>query len=123
LIKKARRIRKVMGGGMRQAGFLAAAGLYALENNIDRLQQDHLHAAQLQEVLSKKEFVGVIMPVETNILIFEVSGSYTPLSFRDYLLQHDIDCMPISPTQVRMVTHLDITPAMMVKTLEIIAAM
>ena len=123
LIKKARRIRKVMGGGMRQAGFLAAAGLYALENNIDRLQQDHLHASQLQEVLSKKEFVGVIMPVETNILIFEVSGSYTPLSFRDYLLQHDIDCMPISPTQVRMVTHLDITPAMMVKTLEIIAAM
>ena len=122
-IKKARRVRKVMGGGMRQAGFLAAAGLYSLKQNIDRLKIDHFHAQQLQALLATKEFVGKIMPVETNILIFEVKGTFNPLSFKDYLLQHKIYVMPISPTQVRMVTHLDITADMIARTMEILAVM
>ena len=107
-IKKARRVRKVFGGGMRQAGYMAAAGLYALQNNIDRLQVDHDHAKQIADVLISKNFVGRILPVETNILIFEVMDAYTPVSFCDKMKEHGILCVPISPTQVRMVTHLDI---------------
>lgn len=107
-IKKARRVRKVFGGGMRQAGYMAAAGLYALQNNIDRLQADHDHAKQIADVLISKSFIGRILPVETNILIFEVMDTYTPVSFCDKMKEHEILCIPISPTQVRMVTHLDI---------------
>ncbi len=112
-IKQARRVRKVFGGGMRQAGYLAAAGIYALENNIDRLVEDHQHAKQIADVLSKKDFIVSIMPVETNIIIFEVTGSYTPKSFCKELQQHKVLCLPISETQVRMVTHLDITKEML----------
>ena len=122
-IKQARRVRKVFGGGMRQAGYLAAAGIYALENNIAKLQADHYHAKQLAGALRKKDFVGAIMPVETNILIFEVKGNYTPKSFVEYLQKHDVLCMAISPTQVRMVTHLDVTAKMVQKLSEIIGTM
>src|SRR5579871_2251562 len=70
-IRQARRVRKVLGGGMRQAGFMAAAGIYALENHQERLAQDHAHAKQIAAVLQKKDFVVNIKPVETNIVIFE----------------------------------------------------
>jgi len=122
-IKQARRVRKVFGGGMRQAGYLAAAGIYAMENNIDRLKDDHEHAKQLAEVLEKKSFVGEIMPVETNILIFEVKKEYTPKSFVDYLQRLDIHCLPISATQVRMITHLDVSAEMIQKLIEVIEKM
>lgn len=107
-IKKARRIRKVMGGGMRQAGYLAAAGLFALHNNIKRLALDHENAKQIAEDLLKKDFVGKMMPVETNIVIFEVLGDEGPIGFCEKMKQHNILCLPISATQVRMVTHLDV---------------
>ena len=119
-IKKARRIRKVFGGGMRQAGYLAAAGIYALQNNIDRLQQDHDHAKQIADALAKKEFTGTILPVETNIVIFEVKDKYTPSSFVARLKQDDILSYAISPTQVRLVVHLDIDSAKAKKTIETI---
>jgi threonine aldolase len=119
-IKKARRVRKVFGGGMRQAGYLAAAGIYALENNINRLAEDHLHAKQIADALLQKEFIGTMMPVETNILIFEVTGSYTPKDFCDKLKKYDILCLPIAATQVRMVTHLDVTAEMIKKLVEVI---
>lgn len=119
-IDKARRIRKVFGGGMRQAGYLAAAGIYALENNIDRLALDHRHAKQLEEALTKKDFVGEIMPVETNIIIFEIKGDFTPKSFVDKLKENDILATAISPTQVRMVLHLDVTEEMVKKTINVI---
>jgi threonine aldolase len=122
-IKKARRVRKVFGGGMRQAGYLAAAGIYALENNISRLAEDHLHAKQIAEVLLKKDFIGKIIPVETNIIIFEVTGSYTPKEFCEILSKNNILCLPISATQVRMVTHLDINKEMLNKLIEVINAM
>ena len=108
---------------MRQAGYLAAAGLYALEHNIQRLRIDHNHATAIAHALIKKEFIGRMLPVETNILIFEVTGKYSAASFTDYLKQHDILCIAISPTQVRMVTHLDITAEMTQKLLNIIAEM
>ena len=111
-IKKARRVRKVFGGGMRQAGYMAAAGIYALQNNIDRLEQDHNHAKYIAHLLLKKDFIGKMLPVETNILIFEVKGSYTAATFCDHMRMHDILCLAISATQVRMVTHLDVTPEM-----------
>ena len=122
-IKQARRVRKVFGGGMRQAGYMAAAGIYALENNIDRLADDHHHAKQIAAALGKKDFIGKIMPVETNIVIFEITGSYTPKSFCKKLAEHDILCLSISAMQVRMVTHLDFTKEMLNKLIEVIEAL
>lgn len=122
-IHKARRVRKVFGGGMRQAGYLAAAGIYALENNIDRLAEDHHHAIQLSELLSTKEFVGEIMPVETNILIFEVKGKYTSTTLTQLFKENGIMVMAISPTQIRMVLHLDVSPAMVQKTMDFIKSL
>jgi threonine aldolase len=122
-IKKARRVRKVMGGGMRQAGYMAAAALFALENHKERLAIDHIHAKQIAEKLLTKDFVGKMMPVETNIIIFEVIGDHTPVSFCEHLKKYDIRCLPISPTQVRMVTHLDVTTEMITRLIEVIQGM
>jgi threonine aldolase len=122
-IKKARRVRKVFGGGMRQAGYIAAAGLYALQHNIDRLAEDHRHAKQIAEALLKKDFIGKMLPVETNILIFEVLDGYTPKEFCEYLKDFDVLCLPISTTHVRMVLHLDVTPKMVENLLHIIYEM
>ena len=111
-IYKARRVRKVFGGGMRQAGYLAAAGLFAMENNISRLETDHLHAKMIGEALSKKDFVSNMLPIETNMIIFEVSGKFDAKSFSACLKERNVFCIPISSSQVRMVTHLDITSEM-----------
>lgn len=123
-IKQARRVRKVFGGGMRQAGYLAAAGIYALENNIGRLAEDHDHAKQIAAALAKKDCIGKIMPVETNIVIFEVTGSsYTAKNLCEKLAKFDILCLAISATQVRMVTHLDFTKEMLKNLIEVIKAL
>ncbi|PSL48105.1 L-threonine aldolase [Chitinophaga niastensis] len=122
-IKSSRRIRKKLGGGLRQAGFMAATGIYAMENNIARLEEDHRHAKQIAQALLEKSFTGHMLPVETNILIFEVTGDWTPKLFADYLKNEGILVMAISPTQVRIVTHLDVTPEMVNKTCEVIAEM
>ena len=123
-IKKARRIRKVFGGGMRQAGYMAAAGLYAMEHHIHRLETDHHHAKQIAAILIRKNFVGHILPVETNIVIFEIIGhTYTVADFCARLKREDILCMAISPTQVRMVTHLNVDADMLKKLVQTIEAM
>lgn len=119
-IQKGRRIRKVFGGGMRQAGYMAAAGVFALENNIERLKTDHFHTIQLAEVLQKKDFVKEILPVETNILIFEVGGRFTAQQLSDKLKEKNIHTIAISPNQVRMVLHLDITEEMVQKTIQVL---
>lgn len=120
-IKQARRVRKVFGGGMRQAGFMAAAGTYALEHNIERLEIDHRHAKQVAEALLKKEFTGKMLPVETNIIIFEVKDeTYTAKSLAEAFKKYNILVIPISPTQIRMVFHLDITEQMVKETLQTI---
>ena len=111
-IEEARRIRKYFGGGMRQAGYLAAAGLYALDHHIERLKDDHDHARQLGEAVRATDFVDEMMPAETNILIFSVKGRYTAASLAQALKEKGVIAIAISPTQVRMVTHLDITPEM-----------
>jgi len=111
-IHQARRVRKVYGGGMRQAGYLAAACLYALDHNVARLESDHNHAKYIASQLIKKDFVGKMLPVESNMIIFEVHGRFTPKAFVEKLAGSGIKCLAISPTQVRMVTHLDILPVM-----------
>lgn len=122
-IRKARRVRKVFGGGMRQSGFLAAAGIYALQHHIGRLAEDHFHAQKIAAALQEKDFIGEMMPVETNILIFEVKGRYTPQSLARKLKEDDIIVMAISPSQVRMVLHLDISAEMVEKTCRAVSAL
>ena len=119
-IAKARRIRKVFGGGMRQAGYLAAACVYALDNNIERLDDDHHHAKQLANALQQKDFIGEIIPVETNIVIFEVKEKYTAAELADKFRKHNVLVIAISKTEIRMVTHLDVTAEMITETIEII---
>ena len=119
-IIKARRVRKIFGGGMRQAGYLAAACIYALDNNIERLGEDHHHAQQLADVLKQKDFVGEILPVETNIIIFEVKEKYTPAQLQAKLKKHDILAIAISQNQIRLVTHLDVTTEMIDQTINVI---
>lgn len=122
-IKKARRLRKIFGGGMRQAGFLAAAGIYALDNNIERLVKDHTHAQLIATTLSKKDFVQEILPVDTNIIIFQLAGRLNPIEFVEQMKAQNILMFAISPTQVRMVLHLDITEAMVQRTIDVIEAL
>lgn len=119
-IKRGRRIRKVFGGGMRQCGYLAAAGLYALQHNVTRLEEDHNHAKQIATTLENKSFVGGIQPVETNILIFEVQEPYTARSLSEALAKEGILVIPISKTSIRMVLHLDVSPAMVAQTIRAI---
>lgn len=119
-IEKARRIRKVLGGGMRQAGYLAAAGIYALDQNIERLNDDHKRAKLIANALSKKTFTKFIQPVETNIIIFEVNGEYTPLTLAEKFLESNIKVTAISKTEVRIVLHLDITESMIDETIQVI---
>lgn len=118
-IQKARRIRKLFGGGMRQACYLAAAGIYALENNIDRLAEDHQHAKMLASVLAKKDFVGTILPVETNIVIFEIIGRYQAPQLASLLKEKGILAIAISPTQIRLVLHLNISPHQVQETIAV----
>jgi len=120
-IKKARRIRKVFGGGMRQAGYLAAAGKYALQNHVNRLQEDHIHAKLLAEAILKKEFAKMVLPVETNILIFELKDTMTAPQFVEALKKYNIRSYAIAPDRVRLVVHLDITKEMIDQTIQIIS--
>jgi len=122
-IRQARRVRKVFGGGMRQAGFMAAAGIYALQHHVERLAEDHAHARQIAAALEKKDFVATILPVVTNIIIFEVGSAYCAKSLVEQLKEQDIRAIAISSDQIRFVTHLDITPEMVERTIRVIEAL
>jgi threonine aldolase len=122
-IKKARRIRKVFGGGMRQAGSLAAAGLYALDHHIDRLKQDHIHAQQLAACIAKKPIVKMLLPVETNIIIFELQEGLSAPAMVASLKEKGILGYAISPVRIRLVTHLDISENDIHQTIEVLNAL
>ncbi len=122
-IRKARRIRKLLGGGMRQAGYLAAAGLYALQYHVARLSEDHRHAQQIAKALEAPHFVKTILPAETNIIIFEVNPPYTARQVTDKLKEKGVLVYAISPTRVRLVLHLDITAAMVNQTCAVLAGL
>jgi threonine aldolase len=115
-IKNARRVRKVFGGAMRQAGYLAAAGIYALDNNIERLKDDHDRARYLGKLLAPLPFVETVIPVETNIVIFTLRKKGNAAEFLAKLKEKDIHALPIDNQTVRFVTHLDFTDAMLHKT-------
>lgn len=122
-IKRALRIRKVLGGAMRQSGYLAAGALYALENNIKLLTEDHRRAKELANVLKKKEWVAAVEPVETNILIFSLIPEYSDAVFIEKLKQKNISINAIGNRKLRMVTHLDYREVMHTYVLETLAKM
>ncbi|GAA4329093.1 GntG family PLP-dependent aldolase [Flaviaesturariibacter amylovorans] len=122
-IRKARRVRKVFGGGMRQAGFIAAAGIYALENNIDRLSEDHDRAAQIASALDGLSYVERVLPVETNIIIFEVKAPLTAAALVEQMKGAGILAYAIEPLKVRLVLHLDITPEMVTRTIDVLSGL
>jgi threonine aldolase len=116
-IKKARRWRKVFGGGMRQAGSLAAAGIYALDHHVDRLKQDHEKALLIKDALVKKDFVTDVFEVETNIVIAKIEGKYNATQLAALLKEHHILVIAMTPALVRFVLHLDITDEMLTTTI------
>ncbi len=107
-IKAAHRVRKAMGGGMRQAGFIAAAGTYALQNNIERLKEDHQIVNSISELLKRAKHIVKITPPETNILIFDVDPDFGVAAFLEHLTKFNILAMPFSKTKIRFVTHMHI---------------
>lgn len=112
-IKQARRFRKVMGGGMRQAGIIAAGGIYALENHISRLKIDNDRAKELGATLEKCSYVTNIRPIKTNIVIFDINEKWEPLDLLKKLEEHNILAVQFGPKTIRFVTHLDISEEMM----------
>ncbi len=111
-IIKARRIRKVFGGGMRQVGYLAAAGIYALENNIMRLKQDHRRAKIIENTLKNLPYIKSIYPVETNLIVFELEEDMIVNNFIKKLEQKEIYAHKTGHQLIRMVTHLGIDDEM-----------
>jgi threonine aldolase len=111
-IERSKRIRKVLGGGMRQAGILAAAGIYALDNNIERLKTDHERAKKLAHTIGKLPFVTELIPVDTNILVFNLDESYSKDHFIEKLNKNNIKVAGFGKQTIRMVTHLDIDDKM-----------
>ena len=121
LMKKAKRVRKVFGGAMRQSGYLAAAGIYALDHHIGRLKEDHARAKELGKVLGKLPFVDNLLPVDTNIVIFGIPARISVVSLLSHLRENDILATGFGKQEVRFVTHLDFTDDMLdraIKTLK-----
>jgi len=115
LIAKARRVRKVFGGAWRQAGYLAAAGIYALDHHVSRLKEDHHRADILSRTLQKLPFVRDILPVHTNIVIFTLASVEDTQHLLSYLKENGILASAFARDQIRMVTHLDFDDNMLEK--------
>ncbi len=122
-IKQASRMRKVMGGGMRQSGYLAAAGIYALDHNIQRLKEDHERARTIGRALSNLSYVDEVYPTQSNILIFKLNKKMNDVLFINKLAEQDIHGMIFSPQTIRFVTHLDFTDDMMQKTISVLRSL
>lgn len=116
-IAKALRIRKLFGGAMRQVGFIAAAGIYALENNIERLADDHKKAKDIEQVLNTLSYIKKVEPVETNIIIFYVKDHLNADDFISKMEEKNILLTPMGDGKIRIVTHLDFTDNMLEKLL------
>ena len=122
-IKKARRVRKVFGGGMRQAGMIAAGGLYALKNNVDRLKIDHQHALQLESCLLQLTWVKTVFPVQTNIVVVVLKDAAKRDEIINLLKERNVLAMAFGPGMIRFVTHLDISSNQLDQTLEMLESM
>jgi threonine aldolase len=119
-IRKARKIRKVLGGGMRQVGFLAAAGIYALDHHVERLKVDHAHARALETALNSLSYVDYVLPVQTNIVIFKVADGLEAIDIVRKLTDKGILCNTTNRDTVRFVTHLDISSEMIDQAIQIL---
>ena len=121
LIYDAIRVRKILGGGMRQAGYLAACGIYALENHIERLTEDHKRAYEIGDVLEGLNFISKVEPIETNIIIFELDQSkISEQDFLQKLAKNNISIIGMGQGKLRIVTHLDYTEEMHAHFLEVL---
>ncbi len=122
-IKKAKRVRKVFGGGMRQAGYLAAAGIYALDHQVTRLAEDHARAQSIASILQQANYIEQILPVETNILIFRLVDKVDANEFVQKMKTENILCNTFGKQMVRFVTHHDFTDPMLEKLERILKSM
>ncbi|PSR05816.1 MAG: threonine aldolase [Bacteroidetes bacterium SW_10_40_5] len=122
-IQQSLRIRKVMGGGLRQAGYMAAAAEYALDHHVERLKEDHNQAQKLTSHLQSLPFVKQVLPAQTNIVVFELAQDADVPDFLARLKDQGVLAVPFGGQWVRMVTHLDITDEMLNETLEVLEKM
>lgn len=123
LMKGAIRIRKILGGGMRQVGFAAAAGLYALDNHLLRLIEDHKKAIEIGDVLSQNNSIEKVEPIETNIIIFELKAHVDETDFLNKLTEKGIKIIGMGSNKLRMVTHLDYSDEMHARVLEVLKSL
>lgn len=122
-IKQARRVRKVFGGGMRQAGIIAAGGLYALKNNVERLKTDHDHARKLEATLNELDWVESVLPVQTNIVVAILKDANQREAIIERLAERNVRIMAFGPGMLRMVTHLDVTSEQIEETCTILKSL
>ena len=120
IMRNAIRIRKILGGGMRQVGYLAAAGIYALDNNVERLKEDHKKAKEIESTLSNLTYVAKVEKVETNIITFRLDKNISESMFISKLEESDIKIIAMGQGILRMVTHLDYTNEMHNKFLDVL---
>jgi len=120
IMKGAMRVRKVLGGGMRQVGFMAAAGIYALDHHVERLAEDHKRATEIAETLRKQAYIGEVEQVETNIIIFNLKDASAEDQFNKILQDNKIRISALGKGKLRIVTHLDYTEAMHQKFLSVL---
>ncbi len=118
---KARRVRKAFGGGMRQVGYLAAAGIFALDHHVKRLKEDHIRAKEIGKAAAKLSFIKSVMPVDTNIVLFELIPQVSPGKFLEALQPHQVKALEFSANEIRMVTHLDFDDKMLDKTIDVLS--
>ena len=104
---------------MRQAGYLAAAGIYALDNHVSRLKEDHARARELGKMISSLSWVESVMPVDTNIVIFSMKASVAPENVLQKLSAENIKALKFGPQEIRMVTHLDFDDTMLEKAVDV----
>ncbi|MCL6218538.1 threonine aldolase family protein [Zunongwangia pacifica] len=120
IMKGAMRVRKVLGGGMRQVGFMAAAGIYALDHHVERLAEDHKRATEIAETLCAQAYIGEVEQVETNIIIFNLKDASAEDQFNKILQENKIRISALGKGKLRIVTHLDYTEAMHQKFLSVL---
>lgn len=120
IMKKSIHFRKMFGGNMRQIGYLAAAALYALDHNVERLAEDHKKAKEIGETLYTLSIIKKVEPIETNIVIFELEPHVDEAEFLQQLANKDIHIISMGSNKLRMVTHLDYTDEMHERLLEVL---
>ena len=120
LMKNAIRVRKVLGGGMRQVGFMAAAGIYALDHHVERLAIDHKRASEIGAALNDRAYIGKVEPVETNIVIFYLQDISNEEKFMKKLQKENIRISNMGHGKLRIVTHLDYSEEMHHRFLEVL---